>query len=128
VKFIRCAARILDQKALHADHAHFTGVIIRLNDDGSTPTDNPFFKAAASVGSGVGANLQEVRANIQKIFAYGVRNSFGLAFEPKSGNLWDEQNGDDSFDELNRIDAGANLGWIQFMGPSARIGEFKASF
>jgi aldose sugar dehydrogenase len=100
------------------DNAHFTGVVIRLNDDGTTPADNPFFAAGASLGG-------EAGANIQRTFAYGVRNSFGLAFDPKSGNLWDEQNGDDSFDELNLIEAGANLGWIQFMGPASRIGDFK---
>jgi len=77
------------------DRAHFSGVIIRLNSDGTTPTDNPFFAAGAAIGG-------EVGANIQKIFAYGIRNSFGMAFDPQSGNLWDEQNGDDSFDELNR--------------------------
>jgi glucose/arabinose dehydrogenase len=101
------------------DNAHLTGVIIRLNDDGSTPGDNPFFKAGEQIGG-------EAGANIQKIFAYGVRNSFGIAFDPKSGDLWDEQNADDSFDELNRVEAGSNLGWIQIMGPVARIADFKA--
>jgi aldose sugar dehydrogenase len=100
------------------DNAHFTGVIIRLNDDGSTPTDNPFFKAGEQIGG-------EVGANVQKIFAYGVRNSFGIAFDPVSGNLWDEQNADDSFDELNLVEAGSNLGWVQIMGPVARIADFK---
>src|SRR5262249_3593350 len=42
-----------------------------------------------------------------------------------SGDLWDEQNGDDSFDELNRVEAGSNLGWIQIMGPVERIAQFK---
>jgi hypothetical protein len=46
------------------DDAHLTGVILRLNDDGSTPEDNPFFAAGAAMGG-------EVGANIQKIFAYG---------------------------------------------------------
>ena len=100
------------------DNAHFTGVVIRLNDDGSTPADNPFFAAGAARGGDAGAN-------IQRIFAYGVRNSFGLAFDPKSGNLWDEQNGDDTFDELNLIEPGSNLGWVQFMGPASRIADFK---
>src|SRR5262249_19763736 len=68
----------------------------------------------------------EVGANLQKIFAYGVRNSFGLAFDPESGNLWDEQNGDDSFTELNRVEPGQNGGWVQVMGPLERIGQFKA--
>ncbi|HZS10423.1 MAG TPA: PQQ-dependent sugar dehydrogenase [Blastocatellia bacterium] len=101
------------------DNAHLTGVILRLNADGTTPTDNPFFAAGATMGG-------EVGANIQKIFAYGVRNSFGLAFDPQSGFLWDEQNGDDSFDEINRISPGANLGWVQIMGPVERIAQFKA--
>jgi aldose sugar dehydrogenase len=100
------------------DDGHFTGVIIRLNDDGSTPTDNPFVDVTE-------ASNAEALANIHKIFAYGVRNSFGMAFDPESGNLWDEQNGDDSFDELNRVEPGSNLGWVQIMGPVARIGEFK---
>ena len=101
------------------DNAHFTGVIIRLNDDGTTPLDNPFFAAGAARGG-------EAGANIQKIFAYGVRNSFGMAFDPESGGLWDQQNGDDSFDELNRVDAGSNLGWVQVMGPIDRVAQFKA--
>ena len=100
------------------DNAHYTGVIIRLNDDGSAPEDNPFFAAGAAMGG-------EAGANIQKTFAYGVRNSFGLAFDPKSGNLWDQQNADDSYDELNRVEPGANLGWIQFMGPASRLADFK---
>ncbi|HJZ92432.1 MAG TPA: PQQ-dependent sugar dehydrogenase [Gemmataceae bacterium] len=101
------------------DDAHLTGVILRLNDDGTTPTDNPFFKAGALRGGEAGANLQ-------KVFAYGLRNGFGMAFDPNSGRLWDSQNGDDSFSELNRIEAGANLGWIQAMGPVSRVGQFKA--
>jgi len=100
------------------DSAHFTGVILRLNPDGTAPTDNPFFAAGASMGG-------EVGANVQKIFAYGVRNSFGIDFDPVSGALWDEQNGDDSFDEINRVEAGMNGGWVQIMGPIARTAEFR---
>jgi glucose/arabinose dehydrogenase len=100
------------------DDAHLTGVVLRLNDDGSTPSDNPFFAAGASRGG-------EVGANIQKIFAYGVRNSFGMAFDPISGNLWDQQNGDDSFDELNLVEPGMNGGWAQIMGPVSRLSQYK---
>jgi len=67
----------------------------------------------------------EVGANIQKVFAYGVRNSFGLAVDPRTGDLWNEENGDDSFDELNRITPGQNNGWVQIMGPVNRISQFK---
>jgi glucose/arabinose dehydrogenase len=66
-----------------------------------------------------------VGANIQKIFSYGHRNSFGMAFDPISGTLWAQENGDDSFSELNRVVAGLNGGWIQIAGPVDRIAEFK---
>ncbi len=101
------------------DNAHLTGFILRLNDDGSSPVDNPFFLAGALRGGEAGLNLQ-------KVFAYGIRNGFGMAFDPFSGNLWEAQNGDDSFTELNRVEAGANLGWVQIMGPLSRLAEFKA--
>jgi len=100
------------------DDAHLTGVILRLNDDGSVPRDNPFFDAGAHIEG-------EVGANIQKIYAYGLRNGFGMAFDPYSGHLWEQENGDDSFSELNRVDAGFNSGWVQIMGPPERLGQFK---
>ena len=101
------------------DNAHFTGVIIRLNDDGTTPVDNPFF----GVGNDMGG---EDGANIARTYAYGIRNSFGLAVDPVTGGIWTQENGDDTFDELNRHTAGSNSGWIQFMGPSSRLSEFKS--
>jgi glucose/arabinose dehydrogenase len=101
------------------DNAHLTGVILRLNDDGSTPSDNPFFAAGADMGG-------EVGANIQKVFAYGIRNTFGMAFDPVSGRLWLEENGDDSFSQLRRIEPGQNSGWVQIRGPVSRIAEYKA--
>jgi aldose sugar dehydrogenase len=101
------------------DDAHLTGVVLRLNHDGSTPVDNPFFRAGAEIGGPVGANLQ-------KVFAYGLRNSFGMAFDPISGQLWEEENGDDSFTELNRVEPGFNSGWVQIQGPPDRIAQYKA--
>lgn len=101
------------------DNAHLTGVILRLNDDGTTPRDNPFFRRGARIGG-------EVGANIQKIYAYGIRNSFGMAVDPLTGDLWNQENGDDSFDEINRITPGQNNGWVQVMGPIRRVAEFKA--
>jgi glucose/arabinose dehydrogenase len=101
------------------DDAHLTGVILRLNDDGTTPSDNPFFSAGAAIGG-------EVGANIQKIFAYGLRNSFGMAFDPRSGLLWEQENGDDSFSEINLAERGFNSGWVQIMGPPARLAQYKS--
>ncbi|HBB97153.1 MAG TPA: hypothetical protein DC054_17385 [Blastocatellia bacterium] len=100
------------------DNNHLTGFILRLNDDGSTPADNPFFNASTNLTG-------EAAANIKKLFAYGVRNGFGLGFDPYSGNLWDQENGDDAFDEMNRVTAGSNNGWIQMMGPNSRVAQFK---
>ncbi len=100
------------------DDAHLAGVVLRLNDDGSTPSDNPFFDVGADMGG-------EVGANIQQIYSYGIRNSFGMAFDPRSGNLWTQENGEDAYDELNRVEPGQNSGWIQIAGPVERIDEFK---
>jgi uncharacterized repeat protein (TIGR01451 family) len=99
------------------DNAHLTGVILRLNEDGSTPDDNPFINVVT--GSA------EVDANIHKVFAYGIRNGFGFAFDPMTGMLWESQNGDDSATEINRFDAGSNGGWVQIMGLAERITDFK---
>jgi glucose/arabinose dehydrogenase len=100
------------------DNAHRTGVVLRLNDDGTAPSDNPFFAAGAAMGG-------EVGANVQKIYSYGHRNGFGIAVDPASGDLWVEENGDDSFSELNRVEPGTNGGWVQVAGPLERIAQFK---
>jgi len=100
------------------DDAHLTGFILRLNDDGSTPTDNPFYNASTSLTG-------QAAANIKKLYAYGVRNGFGMGFDPLSGNLWDQENGDDAFDEMNRVTAGSNDGWVEIMGPVSRVAQFK---
>jgi glucose/arabinose dehydrogenase len=105
------------------DDAHFTGVILRLNDDGTAPEDNPFFAAGGAMGG-------EVGDNIQKIFSYGHRNGFGMAIDAHrrgAGNVWLQENGDDSFSELNRVAPGMNGGWVQIAGPVARIAQFKAT-
>jgi glucose/arabinose dehydrogenase len=100
------------------DNAHLSGVVLRLNPDGTPPPDNPFFAVGASMGG-------EVGANIQKVFSYGHRNGFGMAFDPFAGDLWVTENGDDAFSELNRVEAGANGGWIQMAGPQHRFFDFK---
>ncbi|HET8549593.1 MAG TPA: PQQ-dependent sugar dehydrogenase [Bryobacteraceae bacterium] len=101
------------------DNAHLSGVILRLNADGTAPVDNPFFAVGAAMGG-------EVGSNIQKVFMYGVRNSFGMDFDPESDVLWTEENGDDTFDEINRVEPGINGGWVQISGPLERISQFKS--
>ena len=100
------------------DNAHLSGVILRLNDDGTTPSDNPFFAVGAAMGG-------EVGANIQKVFSYGHRNGFGMAFDPYSGSLWDTENADDAYSEINRVIPGMNGGWVQLAGPLSRIADWK---
>jgi hypothetical protein len=82
-----------------------SGVILRLNDDGSPPNDNPFFALGG---------------NLAKYHAYGVRNSFGLAFDPLTGQLWDTENGEATFDEINLVQQGFNSGWERIIGPISR--------
>ncbi|HEX8499388.1 MAG TPA: PQQ-dependent sugar dehydrogenase [Pyrinomonadaceae bacterium] len=101
------------------DNAHFTGVILRLNDDGTTPNDNPYAQIPT-------VQTTPVTENIRRTFAYGVRNGFGMDFDPAGGHLWTQENGDDAFDEINRVEPGFNGGWVQLMGPSSRVAEFKA--
>jgi glucose/arabinose dehydrogenase len=87
-----------------------TGSIFRINPaDGSALTDNPF------IGSGT-----EV---LNKYYAYGVRNSFGMDFDPLTGNLWDTENGPASYDEINLVRPGFNSGWQTVMGPISISGD-----
>jgi len=100
------------------DNPHLSGVVLRLNTDGTAPSDNPFFAVGAKMGG-------EVSANIQKVFSYGHRNGFGMAFDPYGTDLWVTENGDDTFSEINRVEAGSNGGWIQIMGPQHRFFDYK---
>jgi len=49
-------------------------------------------------------------------FAYGIRNSFGIAFDPLTGNLWDTENGPSFGDEINLVEPGFNSGWAEVLG------------
>ena len=49
-------------------------------------------------------------------YAYGIRNSFGIDFDPVTGNLWDEENGQDCCDEINLVEPGFNSGWSKSQG------------
>ena len=80
-----------------------TSVIVRILQNGSGATENPFFNSS--------------NERMQKYYAYGIRNSFGLAIDPISGLLWDTENGPDSYDEMNIVHPGFNSGWNQIMGP-----------
>jgi glucose/arabinose dehydrogenase len=72
------------------DRSNLRGKILRIDPDGSIPSDNPF-------GT--------------RIWSFGHRNSFGFAFDPKTDRLWETENGPECNDELNLIVKGANFGW-----------------
>jgi glucose/arabinose dehydrogenase len=72
------------------------GKIIRITPDGKIPPDNPFVGKA-------GARPE--------IWSYGHRNGQGLAFNPASGKLWEQEHGPQGGDEVNIIDKGKNYGW-----------------
>lgn len=77
------------------DPDSLAGKILRVNRDGSAVPGNPFSSST----------------NAQKVYSLGHRNSFGLAFHPSTGQLWESENGPSDNDEVNRIDAGGNYGW-----------------
>jgi glucose/arabinose dehydrogenase len=83
-----------------------TSVIIRIKPNGSAVEDNPFFNSTDE--------------RIKKYYAYGIRNSFGLAIDPISGLLWDTENGPNAYDEVNIVQPGFNSGWKKIMGPLSR--------
>ncbi len=74
--------------------------------------------ADLSIPSGSAANPFD--GTFAQWYAYGVRNSFGLAFDPVTGRLWDTENGPSSYDEINLVPRGFNSGWNQIMGPDSR--------
>ncbi len=76
--------------------ANHIGKIVRIRPDGSVPPDNPF------VGR---------RDAKPEIWALGVRNPQGLAFDPATGKLWEQEHGPRGGDEVNIIEKGRNYGW-----------------
>lgn len=108
----RMAPPVGDEAALRAhpaqDLSNHQGVIVRLNDDGTVPDDNPY------VGqSGM----------LPEIWSYGHRSPQGLAIHPETGDLWESEHGPQGGDEVNRIEPGNNYGW-PVVGRGANYGAF----
>ena len=72
------------------------GKVYRINDDGTIPTDNPFF------------NTQNSK---KAIYSYGHRNPQGMILHPKTGAIWTHEHGPKGGDEINIIESGKNYGW-----------------
>ncbi len=80
------------------------GKILRLNRDGSIPTDNPFYSQTSGVN--------------QAIWARGLRNPYTFAFQPGTGRMHINDVGDGLWEEINEGVAGANYGWPLTEGPT----------
>ena len=101
-----------------------TSVIFRINpENGSAAKGNPFLSSFLSTNDN---NRTDER--LSRYFAYGIRNSFGLAIDPITDNLWDTENGADYYDEINLVRPGFNSGWQQVMGPVSRDNETTHDF
>jgi aldose sugar dehydrogenase len=84
-------------------------VILRVDRDNGTPVeDNPFYNYTGSM------------EKLHQYYAYGIRNSFGMEFDPMTGKLWMTENGDNVYDEINIVEPGFNSGWHKIMGPIIR--------
>jgi len=84
------------------------GKILRINTDGTIPSDNPFFTTAT------GAN--------RAIWALGLRNPYTFAFEPVSGRMLINDVGEHTWEEVNEGQRGANYGWPNSEGPTTAQG------
>jgi len=80
------------------------GGIIRISQNGSTVNGN---------GDG---GIFSKDGILSKYYAYGIRNSYGIDFDPISGKLWDTENGPSFGDEINLVEPGFNSGWLKVQG------------
>ena len=102
-----------------------TGAIFRVNQDGTPAAGNPFTPYCSVTTTQTCTSTPDCPGGeicitkVARYFAYGVRNCFGMEFDPVTSVLWMSENGPDVMDEMNRIDAGVNSGWNPIMGPDA---------
>lgn len=67
-------------------------------------------------GNPVGEGILGHSMPLKLYYAYGIRNSFGLGFDPLTSNLWDTENGPETADEINLVYPGFNSGWYKIYG------------
>jgi glucose/arabinose dehydrogenase len=106
--FLTTGDKGLNTPQLAQDKTRIEGKILRLNIDGTIPTDNPFV-------DGPGKNADE-------IWAYGLRNPFRASYDESTGNIYVGDVGFDTTEEVNRINisnnSGVNFGWPLYEGTS----------
>jgi glucose/arabinose dehydrogenase len=84
------------------------GKLLRINSDGTIPSDNPFFNQASGIN--------------RAIWALGLRNPFNFSFQPASGRLLLNDVGEVTWEEINDGIAGSNYGWPLTEGPTTEAG------
>ena len=84
--------------------------------NGSYPDGRAGILRVTQDGETVGDGLLGKDGILNKYYAYGIRNSFGMDFDPVSGSLWDTENGPEYGDEINLVKPGFNSGWISVQG------------
>jgi len=107
-----------------------TSGIFRITQDGQAVADNPLIGSTSDHSSSKHGKGGSSSAFLNYYYAYGIRNSFGVDFDPVTGKLWDTENGPTFGDEINLVNPGFNSGWSQVMGiwkagasPGPIIGE-----
>jgi glucose/arabinose dehydrogenase len=84
--------------------------------DGKEPDGRGGILRVTQDGEPVGNGILGEEHPLNFYYAYGIRNSFGLDFDPVTGNLWDSENGPSWGDELNLVEPGFNSGWAKVLG------------
>ncbi len=92
------------------DLSNHHGVVLRLNEDGSVPEDNPFVDDDDA---------------LPEIWSFGHRNPQGLVVDPATGEVWITEHGPQGGDELNRVEPAKNYGW-PVVGYGVHYGSGKA--
>ena len=84
--------------------------------NGTDPDGRAGILRIAQDGSPVSDGILGKKFPLNLYYAYGIRNSFGIDFDPLTGNLWDTENGAEYGDELNLVQPGFNSGWERIQG------------
>lgn len=84
--------------------------------DGKEPDGRAGILRITQNGQHVGDGILNSTYPLNLYYAYGIKNSFGIDFDPLTGNLWDTENGPTYGDEVNLVEPGFNSGWKQIQG------------
>ena len=84
--------------------------------NGTSPDGRAGILRVTQDGNAVGQGILGGKYPLNLYYAYGIRNSFGIGFDPLTGNLWDTENGPHNGDEINLVKPGFNSGWEKVQG------------